>query len=172
MGKNLQIPVQGKIASEEKQDVLNNLVTNLNNKTPSLGGAITTASVPVTLSTDGQFVDSIGNPTDSTATSNSGNFSLISLFKRALDLLTNISTGVGSGSQQRDALYQLVNSTGTIPAGATQISITNGGAQSGTINGNIFPSGVSVNWATSNGDTLGSINYDATNTVFLVLRVL
>jgi hypothetical protein len=58
----------------------------------SLGTKTAANSLAVTLASDGQFVTSIGAPADASATSDTGTFSLISLFKRALGYLSTIAT--------------------------------------------------------------------------------
>jgi hypothetical protein len=62
----------------------------------SLGTKTAANSLAVTLASDGPFITSIGAPADSSASSDSGTFSLIALFKRALGYLATIATSAGS----------------------------------------------------------------------------
>jgi hypothetical protein len=57
----------------------------------SLGTKTAANSLAVTLASDGPFVTSIGAPADTSATTDTGTFSLIALIKRAVVYLGNIS---------------------------------------------------------------------------------
>lgn len=86
--------------SVEDAALLGTLLTNttFNAKIPALGQALAAASIPVTLANDGVFAINHGLIADAAASSDTGSFSLISLFKRLLSkITTQLPTALGAG---------------------------------------------------------------------------
>lgn len=72
---------------------------------------------------------------------------------------------------QRTPTLSRVTTTGTIAANAVQISIANVGGANATVAGGILDSGLSVEFAARTGETLASVEYDATGTTLLIGRI-
>lgn len=90
----------------------------------ALGTNVAASSLSVTLSSDGQFVTSIGAPANASATTDTGTFSLISLFKRSLTYLSTLAGAVTAGilqTAQKSNAPQVVSTTalGALNAVAT-----------------------------------------------------
>lgn len=64
--------------------------TTLISRTPALGVAASAAATPVTLATDGVFVNAVGNPSDTAPASDTSPSSLIGLIKRLLAGITTL----------------------------------------------------------------------------------
>lgn len=61
-----------------------------------------------------------------------------------------------------------VAGAGTVAAGNISVSICNFGSNQGTLLGASFPSGATINFAAPNGQKIGAISYDASNTIYLI----
>jgi hypothetical protein len=79
-------------------------MTGLRGQLPtSLGGKAASASLSVTLATDGQFVTSVGAAADGAAASDTASASLVALVKRALANWTSLLTVVGTTADAASA---------------------------------------------------------------------
>lgn len=71
---------------EPKLDTLEARLISIRDRTPALGQAIAANSTPVVLSSDGPFATNFGLQTDAEATSDTGAFNFLQLFKRLLNI--------------------------------------------------------------------------------------
>ncbi|MDM9583108.1 hypothetical protein [Nostoc sp. GT001] len=152
----------------------------------TLGTKTAANSLPVTLSSDGAFSTNFGSTSDSAATTDTGSFSLLALFKRLLSvtlakgqavMASSISVAIASNqsaipvtlpSTQIPANYAPVTTSGTVAAGKYSVTFCNFGSAAGLLLGNSFPAGASINFTPPPGMTLSAIAYDATGTTFLI----
>ncbi|MEH1828259.1 MAG: hypothetical protein V7L22_23480 [Nostoc sp.] len=161
-------------------------LSSINNKTPALGANTSANSQPVTLANDGIFATNFGAGSDSTATTDTGTFSLIALFKRLLSvalakgqavMASSISVAIASNqtaipvtlpSTQVTPTFSNTSTSGTVAAGKYSVTFSNSGSASGTVLGTALPAGTSVGFTPPTGMTLSAIAYDATGTTFLI----
>jgi hypothetical protein len=78
------LPLPTGASTSANQVTGNTSLASIDTKTPALGATTAANSTPVTLATDGVFINSVGANSDAAATTDTGTFSLISLFKRFL----------------------------------------------------------------------------------------
>lgn len=83
------LPLPALASTAALQTTGNTSVGNIDTKTPALGPAAAALSSPVTLANDGVFASNFGLQADTSATTDTGSFSLIALFKRLLSKLTS-----------------------------------------------------------------------------------
>ncbi len=74
-------------------------------------------------------------------------------------------------STQRTPSLIRSSGTGTAAAGSVYVSFANIGSANATVAGTILDAGLSVDFPSRVGETLGAITYDATNTTLLIVRI-
>jgi len=82
--------------------------------------------------------------------------------------LASVDTKLTAASRTPNILT-VVNTTGSTPAAVYSFSIANVGTADGTVDGQGIPPGVTINFdGGSLNNTLSSLPYDATGTVFII----
>jgi hypothetical protein len=110
-----------------------------------------------------QLLINLGTKFESAASTDTGQGSVIAILKRLLSVKLLIKTQTPS--------FTSVTTSGTIAAGATSVSIANVGSFDGTVLGTNLPAGASIEFNANWIHILGSVNYDATGTTFLIQEV-
>jgi hypothetical protein len=152
-------------------------LTSIDNKTPALGQAIASASVPVVLttaqlttitplSTITANLGTIGTAATS-AKQDTGNTSLGSIDATLLSVLLSGRLKVTLPSTQRTPTLAIATGAGTISAGKTSVTVANVGVANGVLLGVSISQGA-YGWDAPVGDTIGPLVYDATGTTFLI----
>lgn len=125
---------------------------------------------------DNEFVkvyDSLGVLFYARAVFDSDAGTLVSWTYYNADGTTGSPTGAVSffGNQTEDPAFSIDTGSGTIAAGKKSFTVYNQGDADGVLDGSSLPAGASVSFAASEGNTLGSMTYDATGTTFLITSI-
>ena len=86
-------------------------------------------------------------------------------------VLKGIYENTKAGANQTASWSGAVTGSGTVAAGATEVSFVNIGAAPGTLQGNAFPNGLAVVFTARDGKKLGAIAYNATGTTYYISEV-
>jgi len=95
----------------------------------------------------------------------------LQMLKGLQGIIDALTAGTCCPPQSRYPNIENFSIAGATPSGVYSFSIANVGTAAGTVDGQSLPAGVTINFDANLNNTLGSINFDATGTTFLITYI-